>query len=128
MRLCDAPLLTLFLLCACSSAEKPVTHADIASYTGIRLCPGTKVKNLTSREESETVPGFSVHVVLSMPGDCRADFENKLSDLSDGGCAPSGGRFSCAILDASKRGATKVHTSIVVGATRTGEYDLRFYE
>jgi hypothetical protein len=111
----------------CSAA--PVNASDVKRYTGVRLCDAATVRDRTTPEERDTTPGFSFHVVLRMPAACQRDFEAQLAEIAGAECPnwPHAQR-ACLILDASKRGSTKKHTTVNATALGGGLYDLRFYE
>ena len=110
---------------ACSPT--PVTVADVRHYTGIGLCDAAGLKDLTTQQERDTVPGFSYHVALNLNATCEASFRRQLAQLPTSSCYAaadlSGG---CFVQDAYPT-ASK-HTSIVVTSLGSGRYDMSFYE
>lgn len=112
---------------ACSSAEA-LTVADIRYYTGLTLCEGVAVHDLTLRQERNVAtPGFSFHVVLQLDAACEASFRKQLAALPTSNCRASGGLSrGCFVEDAYPK-AIK-HTSIAVTTLGSGRYDMRFYE
>lgn len=83
MRFLTALILVLCPLCACSRADRPITSADIKRYTGIQLCEAATIKDVTTPEETDTVPGFSYHVILTMPQHYQRSFEFQINHLTD---------------------------------------------
>lgn len=112
---------------ACSA--NPMMRADVSRYTGLQLCEATAVRDLTSREERDTTPGFSFHVQLDLPADCEAALAAQMARLEPAHCGswPKVSRI-CFIQDASIRGPAKKHTTIMAEALGGGRYDVRFYE
>jgi hypothetical protein len=106
----------------------PVTATVVKRYTRLRLCPAAGVQDLTTTEERDMTPGFSFHVALRLPASCQEDFEAQLVSLAGPECPdwPHASR-SCFIMDASRRGSTKKHATIVVTVIGEGRYDIRFY-
>jgi len=115
------------LMTATGCAPKSITADDVRHYTSLRLCDGAKVRDLTTPEARDTVPGFSYHVDLVLPPACKADFESQLATLGGGQCAHSAEGLDCFVEDASTHGTTKKHTSIMAKAQGGARYDLRFY-
>jgi len=111
---------------ACASSG-PASSDDVEHYTGISLCPSTRVEDLTTEQERDTAPGFSYHVQLTMDRLCARDFELQLSRISQGACTPDLLRSSgCSVQDAS--GVTGKHVSISALVIGAGRYDVRFYQ
>jgi len=116
----------LAALSACSSAT-PVTKSGIERYTGIKLCPGATVHDLTTVEERDTTPGFSYHVTLDVPLSCAASFERQLAALSHNECTPERlRRTGCFMQDVYP--AVEKRSSMMIGPLRANRFDLRFYE
>lgn len=109
-------------------APKPTTAADVTRYTSLRLCDGGAVRDLTTPEERDTAPGFSFHVDVVLPLACKEDFERQLATLAGSQCAHLAQGIGCFVEDASVRGATKKHTSVMARPLGGAHYDLRFYE
>lgn len=117
-------LAALIGLGACASAD-PVTVRDINNYTGIVLCPAAAVRDLTTKEERDTTPGFSFHVTVGLTPDCAASFERQLATLSPTECTLERVRASgCFVQDAYPT-STK-HSSIMVHPLGGNRFDLRF--
>src|SRR3954464_5487930 len=96
---------------ACSPT--PVTVADVRRYTGIGLCDAAGLKDLTTHEERETVPGFSYHVALQFDATCEASFRRQLALLPASSCDRTADLSrGCFVQDAYPT-ASK-HTSIAV--------------
>lgn len=114
-----------FMAWACAPAE-PVSRSTITQYTGLELCADVDVRDLTTPQERDTVPGFSFHVELGMTPQCRQAFERQLAEM---GCSatltPAHG---CHVEDASGHGRTRHHASIMVRPLSNGRYDLRVYQ
>lgn len=127
MRFAKAALLALpLILNGC--APRPMDVSELRHYTGLKLCDGARVHDLSTRQERDTTPGFSFHVTLAMPQMCRSSFEGQVRRLAGGNCASLSDRFACFVMDASASGTTHIHTSLAVQQTAGSEYDLRFYE
>jgi hypothetical protein len=119
---------TILSVAAFGCAPQRATVADIARYTSLRLCNGTIVHDLTSPGERDTTPGFSFHVEVVLPPTCTADFERQIAMLGGDACSAWPQRTECFVEDASTRGATKKHSTIMAKALGGAHYDLRFYE
>ena len=48
---------------------------DVHHYTGLKLCAGARVEDLTSKEERDSVLGFALHVHLTMAQQRKPFFE-----------------------------------------------------
>jgi hypothetical protein len=105
---------------SCAQAE-PVSVPDIEHYTGIKLCPDTVIRDLTTKEERNTFVGFSFHVELAMSAACRASFEEQLANMSSE-CAPL--TVEGCFVDASEIGPANITVHPISG----GRYDVRFWE
>jgi hypothetical protein len=120
-------LAVAFALLLASCSAPPVRASDITHYTGLTLCPGARVTDLTTPEERDTTPGFSFHVVLTLDRACEAQLIQQLAELSARDCSPAWTRKNgCVVLDASVGGRTRKHTSVGVTPLGSGRYDLRF--
>lgn len=108
----------------CARAE-PVNASSVREYTGLRLCPGAVVRDLTATEQRDTTPGFSFHVELAMNASCTSEFERQLRAM---GCPTPLSTGGCYVQDASKYGVTERHTSISIHPSSAGRYNLRFYQ
>lgn len=109
---------------ACSS-DGPVTARTIQRYTGVELCPAATVRDLTSKEERDTTPGFSFHAAVELTPECTASFERQLAKLSPVECTPERvTQLGCFVQDAYR--ASGRHTSIMVHPARNGRFDIRF--
>jgi len=121
---------TLLLIASCATisacSADPVTAVDIRHYTGLSLCEGAPVKDLTTRQERDTVPGFSYHVAFRLNASCEASFREQLAALPTSGCHATGDLSrGCAVEDAYPK-ADK-HTAIMVTSLGSGQYEMRFY-
>lgn len=114
----------MLLVGGCAQAE-PVNASFVSEYTGLRLCPGAVVRDLTTTEQRETTPGFSFQVELAMNASCSAEFERQLRAM---GCPTPLSTGGCYVQDTSKYGVTARHTSLLIGPLSEGRYDLRFYQ
>lgn len=108
----------------CARAES-IDASFVREYTGLQLCPGAVVRDLTTVEERDTTPGFSFHVELVMDASCIAEFEQQLGVM---GCPTPLSAVGCYVQDASKHGLTERHTSLMIGPSSEGQFDLRFYQ
>ena len=85
------------------------------------------MKDLTTPEERDTVPGFSYHVALQLDATCEASFRRQLALLRSSSCeAAADLSRGCFVQDAYPRASE--HTSIAVSSRGSGGYDMRFYE
>jgi len=100
----------------------------VKHYTGIALCPTAQVEDRTTSQESNTVPGFSYHVTLTLDPHCVDDFKRQLSAISPPDCSREFLQLhhECYVQDASA--ASGIHTSIMASMIAPGRYDVRFYE
>lgn len=80
-------LLGFLTLAVASCSPKPLIPADVTRYTGIRLCDGAQVRDLTSRQERDVTPGYSFHVEVLLPPTCEGAFEEQLAAFPVGSCA-----------------------------------------
>ena len=108
----------------CAQAE-PVDPAFLREYTGLRLCQGAVIRDLTTPAERDTTPGFSLHVQVTMNGTCISDFERQLSAMD---CPTPLSSSGCGVQDTSRYGVTRRHTSLTIHPMSEGRYDLRFYQ
>jgi hypothetical protein len=115
---------TVVILAGCGA--DPGSVDGVHHYTGLALCDGTKVNDLTTPEERETVPGFSYHVAFRLDAACQASFRRQLAELPGNNC-PANGDLSrgCSVQDAYPK-ANK-HTTITVTSLGSGQYDMRFF-
>jgi hypothetical protein len=115
----------IFAFGACS--DRSVTANDIKRYTAIALCPTAGIEDLTTREERNTTPGFSVHAKLKLDNACAVSFARQLASAAPTECNSkrlhSGGCY--ALGNETK---TAMHTTIIARATGGGVYDLRLFE
>jgi hypothetical protein len=114
----------MVLVGGCAQAE-PINPSFVREYTGLQLCQGATVRDLTTAEERDTTPGFTFHVELAMSPSCTPDFEQQLGTM---GCPTPLSRAGCGVQDTSKYGVTERHTSLSIHPTSEGRYDLRFYQ
>lgn len=114
----------MLLVGGCAQAE-PVNASFVREYTGLRLCPGAVVRDLTTTEERDTTPGFSFHVELAMSASCSSEFEQQLGAM---GCPTPLSTGGCYVQDTSKYGVSERHTSLGIHPSSQGRYDLRFYQ
>jgi hypothetical protein len=115
---CAAPLATIRL----------ATAPEVHRYTGLKLCPGTLVSDLTSPREREAATGYWFHLVLALPPSCQAEFEAQLSRLAGQDCRSTPNRtHTCVIPDAAAAGATVLHATLEVTPFGGALYDVRFY-
>jgi hypothetical protein len=100
--------------------------AEIRHYTGLSLCQGADVRDLTTREEKETTPGYSYHVALTLDAGCEASFRKQLAELPGNNCNATGDLSrGCAVEDAYPK--AQKHTSITLRSLRPGQYDMSFW-
>lgn len=112
-------------LSACRSAD-PVTVLDIKDYTGVDLCPAAAVHDVTTKEERDTTPGFSFHVIVGLTPKCAASLEKQLVAISPTECTLEHVRGQgCFVKDAYPTSAK--HSSIMVHPVGRNRFDLRFY-
>lgn len=120
-------LLAFLTTAIASCSPKPVTPNDVTRYTGVRLCDGAQVRDLTTPQERDTTPGYSFHVELLLPPTCEGAFEGQLAAFPASSCAHMAPASPCSVDDASLGGATKKPTTIIATPLGGGRYDLRFY-
>ena len=64
-----------------------MTVLDIKDFTGIELCPAAAVQDVTTKEERDTTPGFSFHVIVWLALKCAALFKRQVVAISRTECA-----------------------------------------
>lgn len=114
-----------FLLSGGCAQVEPINPSFIREYTGLQLCPGAVVRDLTTTEERNTTPGFVFHAELAMNASCTPEFERQLEAM---GCQTPLSTAGCGVQDTSKYGVTRRHTSLSIHPSSEGRYDLRFYQ
>ena len=104
------------------------TAPEVHRYTGLKLCPGTRVSDLTTAQERAEAAGYAFHLVLALPPSCQAAFEAQLSRLAGQDCRSMPNRtHTCVIPDAALAGATVLHATLEVTPIGGALYDVRFY-
>ena len=120
---CVAVLAAAALLTGCGH---PDGTAKLHDYTGISLCPGARVNDLTTPEEGNTYPSFSIHLELRSNAACDGDFRRALARTSPQECSAAAlRRHGCTIRDLARQPGRHATMLVVPGAR--GEYDVRIY-
>ena len=124
---CTGLSLCVAIIGVSGCSANPITTDDVRHDTGISLCQSTLVRDLTSSEERDTVPGFSFHVEFSLDSACESSFRKQLAELPTSSCALTTDLSqACYVEDAFPKAAE--HTSIMVSALGRRTYDMRFYQ